>query len=61
VRRDAGPAPEPERREALRDAVRRLVHEAHLSDIAPDELLALVNEESERLRATQAETQETEV
>jgi GntR family transcriptional regulator len=58
VRRDVRPAPEPERREALRAAVRRLVHEAHLSDVAPDELLALVSEEANRLRATQAKAEE---
>jgi GntR family transcriptional regulator len=58
VRRDIVPAPDAERRETLRPAVRRLVHEAHLSGLELAELQELVGEEAERLRSQQAETTE---
>jgi GntR family transcriptional regulator len=59
VRADVAQASGPERREALRPGVRQLVHEAHLCGVGDEELLALVEEEAERLRARRARTTET--
>jgi GntR family transcriptional regulator len=58
VRRDIEQAGGPQRREALRPGVRQLVHEAHLCGVEAGELLELVQEEAERLRARQADTTE---
>jgi len=59
VRRDLQRASGAERREALRPGVRQLVHEAHLCGVGSEELLAMVADEAERLRARQADTTET--
>ena len=60
VRRDLEPVSQPERREALRPAVRRLVHEAAVCGVEPGELVEMVEREAERLRSQQAQTTETE-